>query len=69
VAVTVTSVLLRTNPLFAAAWKVAVVAPAGTVTVLGITRKEGLSSESPTLLPPEGAGALNVTVPVDAAPF
>ena len=68
-AVTVTGVLLRTNPLFAEAWKVAVVAPAGTVTVLGITRKEGLLSERPTLLPPEGAGALKVKVPVEAAPF
>ena len=69
VAVTVTGVLLLTNPLVAPAWKVAVVAPAGTVTVPGITRNEGLLSESPTLLPPEGAGALKVTVPVVAAPF
>ena len=69
VAVTVTSVLLRTNKFFAVAWKVALVAPAGTATLPGTWRAEGLSSESPTTEPPDPAGALKVTVPVDAPPF
>lgn len=69
VAVTVTTVLLRTNKFFAVAWKVAVVAPAGTVTVPGTLRTPGLSSESPTTEPPDPAGALKVTVPVDVPPF
>lgn len=69
VAVTVTTVLLRTNKFFAGAWKVAVVAPAATVTVLGTLRTEALSSVSPTTEPPEGAAALKVTVPVVVPPF
>lgn len=69
VAVVVTTVLLRTNRFFAVAWKVAVVAPAGTVTLLGTLRTEGLSSLSPTTAPPEGAAALKVTVPVVVPPF
>jgi hypothetical protein len=69
VAVAVTAVLLRTNKLCAVAWKVAVVAPAGTVTLLGTLRTEALSSVSPTTEPPDGAAALKVTVPVDVPPF
>jgi hypothetical protein len=69
VAVVVTTVLLRTNKFFAVAVNVAVVAPAGTVTVLGTLRAEGLSSDKPTTEPPEGAAALRVTVPVVVPPF
>lgn len=69
VAVTVTTVLLRTNKFFAVAWKVAVVAPAGTVTPLGTLRTDALSSVSPTTEPPDGAAALRVTVPVVVPPF
>jgi hypothetical protein len=68
-AVTVTTVLLRTNRFFAGAWKVAVVAPARTVTLLGTLRTERLSSVSPTTEPPDGAGPLKVTVPVVVPPF
>lgn len=69
VAVVVTTVLLRTNAFFAAAWKVPVVAPAGTVTLLGTLRTEGLSSLKLTTEPPDGAAALKVTVPVLVPPF
>lgn len=69
VAVTVTTVLLRTNPFFAVPWKVALVAPAGTVTLPGTAKKEGLSSLKPTTEPPDGAGPLRVTVPVFVPPF
>lgn len=69
VAVVVTTVLLRTNPLCAVPWKVALVAPAGTVTLLGTAKKEGLSSLKPTTEPPDGAAALSVTVPVLVPPF
>jgi hypothetical protein len=47
--------------------KVAVVAPAATVTFVG-TVAAAESSDSETTRPPVGAGALNVTVPVDALP-
>ena len=69
VAVVVTTVLLRTNSFFAVPWKVAVVAPAATVTLLGILRIPGLSSLKPTTEPPDGAAPLKVTVPVVVAPF
>jgi hypothetical protein len=49
--------------------KVALVAPAGTVTVEGTRAAAVLSLESVTCEPPGGAGPLNVTVPVeDCAP-
>jgi len=77
VAVIVTGVLLRTNP-FEASTKVVLVAPAGTVTVNthtglqtpfpGNVTKE-LSDVNPTMEPPEGAGPLKVTVPIDEPPF
>ena len=44
--------------------KVALVAPATTVTLEG-TRAAPLLLESATAAPPAGAGALSVTVPVD----
>lgn len=69
VAVVVTTVLLSTNPLCAVPWKVALVAPAGTVTLAGTAKKEGLSSLKPTTEPPDGAAALSVTVPVLVPPF
>jgi len=47
--------------------KVAPVAPAGTVTLAG-TVADGELSESVTTIPPEGAGALRVTVPVVELP-
>jgi hypothetical protein len=69
VAVTFTTVLLSTNKLFAVPWKVAVVAPAETVTLLGILSTPGWSSLKPTTEPPDGAAALKVTVPVVEWPF
>ena len=69
-AVKVTTVLLRTNKLSAVAWNVAIVAPAGTVMLGGTCgNTEALSELSPTTDPPEGAGALKVTVPVEVPPF
>jgi hypothetical protein len=47
--------------------KVAVVAPVATVTLLGTEAADWLLVNV-TVVPPEGAGALSVTVPVDAAP-
>ena len=64
VAVIVTAVLLRTKPLFVLTVKVALVAPAGTLTVDG-TIANVLLLLNPTVLPPAGATALNVTVPLD----
>jgi len=46
---------------------VAVVAPAGTVTLAGVAAALELS-ESDTAAPPVGAAALSVTVPVDELP-
>ena len=46
---------------------VALLAPAGTVTLEG-TVAALLSLKSPTCAPPAGAGALKVTVPVEVCP-
>jgi hypothetical protein len=47
--------------------KLAVVPPAGTVTLAG-TVAAALLLDSVTAAPPDGAGALNVTVPVEGLP-
>ena len=47
--------------------KVALVAPAGTVTLEGTTAA-GLLLESVTCAPPAGAGAFSVTVPAEGLP-
>jgi len=50
------------------AGKFALAAPAGTVTLEGTVATAVLLLESVTTAPPTGAGALRVTVPVDALP-
>jgi hypothetical protein len=48
--------------------KVALVAPAGTVTLEGTVAAAVLLLESVTSAPPDGAGPLNITVPVEEFP-
>jgi hypothetical protein len=48
--------------------KLALAAPAGTVTVEGTVATFGLLLESATVAPPEGAGPERLTVPVDGDP-
>ena len=48
--------------------KVTLLAPAGTVTLAGTLAAVVLLLESATCAPPDGAGPLNVTVPVDEFP-
>ena len=48
--------------------KVALVLPAGTVTLEGTLAAEGVSLERVTLVPLKGATSLRVTVPVDGVP-
>src|SRR5262245_1462259 len=65
VAATVTTVVLAT--VVVVTGNVAVVAPVGTVTPGGVDATVE-SAESDTGTPPAGAGALNVTVPVEVDP-
>ena len=58
-------VVTRTMDVFTV--KVALVAPAGTVTLVG-TLAAALLLESRTCAPPAGAGPLSVTVPVEEFP-
>jgi len=60
VVVTITTDVLTVN--------VALVAPAGTVTLAGTLATEGLLLERETTTPPLGAGPLNVTVAVEELP-
>jgi hypothetical protein len=53
---------------FVLAVKVALCAPAGMVTLDGTLTTAWLLLNSPTTAPPAGAGALNITVPVDVPP-
>jgi hypothetical protein len=64
--VIVTDVLEATG--LVAAVKVAVVAPAGTVTDAGTWAAAVLPEVKPTTAPPVGAGLSRVTVPVDDTP-
>lgn len=54
--------------VFVVTVKVAVVAPAATVTFAGTVATEVLLLERVTAMPPAGAGPLRVTVPVDGLP-
>jgi len=49
--------------------KVALVVPAATVTLVGIVATAVLLLASATTAPPADAGALRVTVPIEALPF
>ncbi len=62
----VTEVLLATADVVIE--KVADVAPAATVTLAGTCAAAVLLLVSVTTAPPDGAGPLNVTVPVDELP-
>ena len=61
-----TEVLLATAVVVT--WNVAVVAFAATVTLLGTLPTEVLLLTNVTAAPPEGAGVLSVTVPVEEFP-
>lgn len=62
----VTEVEKRTIDVFTV--KVALVAPAGTVTLAGTLAVPGLLLESMIWAPPAGAGPLSFTVPVEELP-
>ena len=60
--------LVRLPTLLVVTWKVALVAPAATVTLAGTCAAVVLLLVNPTVAPPVGAAPLNVTVPVDEVP-
>jgi hypothetical protein len=66
VAVRVTGVVLVTGAVVAV--NVRLDDPAGTVTLAGTVAADGLLLDRPTTVPPDGAGPVNVTVPVDDVP-
>ena len=66
VAETVTEVLDEPGDVVTV--NVAELLPGGTVTLAGTLATEGLLLDSPTTVPPAGAGPLRVTVPVEELP-
>ena len=56
------------STMFVFTGKVALVAPAGTVTLAGTEATDGLLLERETTAPPLGAGPFRVTVPVEGFP-
>jgi hypothetical protein len=60
--------LVRLPTLLVVTWKVALVAPANTVTLAGTCAAAVLLLVSVTVAPPVGAAPLSVTVPVDELP-
>ena len=66
VAETVTEVLEEPGDVLT--MNVAELLPGGTVTLAGTLATEGLLLDSTTTVPPDGAGPLRVTVPVEELP-
>jgi hypothetical protein len=60
--------MVRLPTLLVVTWKLALVAPAATVTLAGTCAAAVLLLVSVTIAPPVGAAPLRVTVPVDELP-